>query len=797
MFKNTSTGLVIVLAVSVMLAFVGCGGVGAAPISGVTSLSKVAVSVAPPTMTVSTGTTQTFTATVINTSESGVGWLVNGFPGGVSPIDGSSPFGTIDKNGSYTAPPFVPAPPHVTVTAVANADNSATANASVLINGTPSPISISPASASVQVGGIVLFTGTAAGGESVNWLVENVLGGNAVVGTITPVPGTVDEVNYSAPLAVPGGGQTAQVHVTVQSVDDPLESASAVVTISAAAAGGAVVTITSPLVPPTVQSGLTEPFAASVTGVSDTTVSWQVDAIAGGNASVGTIATGPHNTAVYTAPADLPSPPSVTVTAVSNAQPSAHASILVNLIAAQPTKVTLTPDICANTEAVPITTTVNFSAAVSGPQDQDVTWQVNKITGGNATIGTISQVGTTNEAVYTAPANVPNPPTVVVGAVSVANPTASATVPLTISTTAVPKVLISPTSANAYATDGGVDFTSTVVGLGDSAVADNWAVNTEVGGDDTIGTVGPNSQEPPVGCQAFGIYDPPDAVPDPNHVSVTAATADGHTSPGAIVTILPPALTVTLAPGQGDPQSVQVLPPYNTVQYLATDSDTNDTINWTLTSTGQDCSVNSGSICGTLTPTGGSDGQFTATYTAPTTVPANPIVTVTANSVADPSAPQDDNYNDITISSTSPTIAINGPLFVGAGTGPYSYTAVITNANPDYIVWELGCISDSGSDKIGDFCGGTRTEYGPGCIKDKSGREICDEQPDQLVPPTVVYTPPLNVSTDDYLPNACTQNGDPHASIVPLNVQMIANGCPLEGGVPTCTAIACITVTPP
>jgi hypothetical protein len=185
--------------------------------------------------------------------------------------------------------------------------------------------------------------------------------------------------------------------------------------------------------------------------------------------------------------------------------------------------------------------------------------------------------------------------------------------------------------------------------------------------------------------------------------------------------------------------------------------------------------------------------QFIATYTAPNTVPPNPQVTVTVTSVIDPSA---SDFNLINITSAPPTIAINGPPTLQAGGTPVTYKAIITNANPNTIVWELGCISDSDSNKIGDFCGGGRTAYGPGCLKEANGGEICDEQPDQLVPPNVVYTPPGNVSTNDYLKNACTLNGDPHASIVPINVQMIANGCPLQDGVPTCTALACVTITP-
>src|SRR5208337_546239 len=98
------------------------------------------------------------------------------------------------------------------------------------------------------------------------------------------------------------------------------------------------------------------------------------------------------------------------------------------------------------------------------------------------------------------------------------------------------------------------------------------------------------------------------------------------------------------------------------------------------------------SICGTLTPMGTVNQEFTATYTAPNTVPPNPIVTVTVTSVTDPSA---SDFNQITITNAPPTISITGPPTVQAGTvGPYSYKAIITGANPDSLVWQLGCISD-------------------------------------------------------------------------------------------------------
>ena len=791
MSNNTRLVVAFTLALTMMLVLLGCGGTGSAPING-GSLARVVVSVAPPTMTVSTGTTQPFTATVTNTTEMGVGWLVNGFPGGINPADGTTPFGTIDKNGNYTAPPFIPAPPTVTVTAIANADNSATANASVSINGTPSPVSISPLTASLEVGGIALFTDTVTGIDpSVTWLVENVPGGNDVVGTVSPVPDSINQVTYLAPLVVPGGGQTAQVHVTAQSVANPLVSASATVTISVL--GGTVVAITNPVVPPTVPSGQSQSFQANVTGASDTTVSWEVDAIPGGKANVGIIKTEAKGAALYTAPENVSEPFQVIVTAVSNAQPAAQASILVNVIPAQKVTVTISADECTNTAAVLINTSTTFTAQISGLTNQDVTWQVNQIAGGNSTVGTITAAG-----VYTAPASVPNPATVVVSATPVADPSTVGKQSLTISLKPITKVTLSPTSADVEV-DQGQNFTAIVSGLGSSGISVTWNVNNENGGDSVIGTIDPGTS---TGCEDTTEYVAPYTVPSPATVTVTAVASDGVVSNGALVTITPPpALTESLMPGQGEPSSVQVGTSNDQVLYTVTQTklgdngvnDTTDPISWTLTSVGQDCSVSHGSICGTITPTGiNTSQQFTGTYTAPANVPPVSKVTVTVTSLVDPSA---SDFNDITISNGPPNIAIIGPQTLVAGTGPVSYTAVITNADPNNLVWNLGCISDSDGTNQEDFCDSSHTDYGPGCIKSARGIEVCNEQDVTLAPPTLVYTPPKMVSNADYLENACTQTGDPKVSIVPINVQMQANGC--LGNPPTCTAIACVTITPP
>src|SRR5882762_6093338 len=61
-----------------------------------------------------------------------------------------------------------------------------------------------------------------------------------------------------------------------------------------------------------VQAGGTQTFTATVTNTTNKAVTWRVNGMTGGNTSVGTIST----TGVYTAPATVPSPAIVTVTAV-------------------------------------------------------------------------------------------------------------------------------------------------------------------------------------------------------------------------------------------------------------------------------------------------------------------------------------------------------------------------------------------------------------------------------------------------------------------------------------------------
>jgi serine protease len=92
-----------------------------------------------------------------------------------------------------------------------------------------------------------------------------------------------------------------------------------------------------------------------------------------------------------------------------------------------------------------------FSATVANAQSNDaVTWDVNGIVGGNATVGTITAGGS-----YVAPASVPSPATVIVTATSIEDPTKSAAAQVTIAAAApLPPPSPPPTTPPA-ADDGG------------------------------------------------------------------------------------------------------------------------------------------------------------------------------------------------------------------------------------------------------------------------------------------------------------------------------------------------------
>src|ERR1700739_2739822 len=85
----------------------------------------------------------------------------------------------------------------------------------------------------------------------------------------------------------------------------------------------------------TVVVGQSAAFLATVTGSTNTIVTWDVNGITGGNTTIGTIAGG-----VYTAPASVPNPASVTVTAIAQADTTKTKSAAVLIVASNPNQQT-------------------------------------------------------------------------------------------------------------------------------------------------------------------------------------------------------------------------------------------------------------------------------------------------------------------------------------------------------------------------------------------------------------------------------------------------------------------------
>jgi len=121
-------------------------------------------------------------------------------------------------------------------------------------------------------------------------------------------------------------------------------------------------------------------------------------------------------TVTYVAPSTVPSPATVTLTAYSKASNTSSSSV--NIVV---TSGSLNVWISPTGATVSTNQSQQFDAIVSGNSNTAVTWEVNGVTGGNSTVGTISTSG-----LYTAPAAVPSSGVVTVTAVSEANSAVSA-----------------------------------------------------------------------------------------------------------------------------------------------------------------------------------------------------------------------------------------------------------------------------------------------------------------------------------------------------------------------------------
>jgi hypothetical protein len=192
----------------------GCGG-------GNSSSNTITVTVTPTTATLSASQTTSFTATVSNTSNTAVTWLVNGI------ANGNATFGTITASGTYTAPATVTSTVTETITATSQADTTKSGTASVTLtpNATASAqyVTVSPSFVTLPSGGQETFAAAVNSAPvAVTWKIS-------CKATFSGDCGTIDSSGvYNAPLAPPPGGT---VTVTATSTDNSANPGFATISI--------------------------------------------------------------------------------------------------------------------------------------------------------------------------------------------------------------------------------------------------------------------------------------------------------------------------------------------------------------------------------------------------------------------------------------------------------------------------------------------------------------------------------------------------------------------------------------
>jgi len=532
----------------------------------VVSPAPIQVTLTPTVVTLGPGGTQQFTATVTGSKDTGVVWNISG--------SGCVGFycGGITYNGLYTAPSQIPNPPTVTVKASAHADPTKFATATVTL-ATPITVTVAPGSVQLLLSQQQQFsaTVTGTGNTSVVWSVSGAGCSGAACGTIT------QSGLYTAPSTMTS---PPNVTVTATSVVDSTKAGKAAVTLVPTVA----VTVSPTSIH--VAQGAKQQFSAVVSGTGNQVVVWNLSGTGCSGTACGQIS----GSGLYTAPATIPNPNVVNVTATSVAYPTKSGTATVYVGPGSPVVVTVSPS-SAN---VIVGQTQQFTAQVTGTSNTTVTWSVSGIGCTGQTCGTVSQSG-----LYTAPATAPTPSSVSVTATSQADPTRSASSIVNI----VPNVVITVSPTAAQVTTGQqAQFTATVTGSNNTNVT--WSLSGKGCSGKSCGTI-----------TTAGLYTAPSQVPSPAQVTVTAtAQADPSKSASATVTVILP-ISVTVSP-----QNAQVVI-NSQQQFVATVTGTSNTsVTWSLSASSCPNS------CGTINSSG--------LYTAPAAVPASAI-TVIATSQAD------------------------------------------------------------------------------------------------------------------------------------------------------------------
>ena len=428
----------------------------------------VTLTVSPSSVTLTPAATQAFTVVPSSGPVPSVVWT----------LAETDTNGRITADGIYTAPDYG-GTFHVVAT---TPTGELTAQAEITVPGTTPSVEvvIGPSQITLAAGQTQVFTATVlkSADPAVTWTVQESGGG------------TVDAAGlYTAPQAA------GTFHVVATAHADETKSAVATVTVTPPPVQ---VAVTISPTTASVLTGATASFSASVTGTSNSAVTWSVREASGGSIS---------STGLYTAPGAAGT---YHVVATSSADSTRSASAAVT-VAAPAVSVSVSPG-SAN---VLVGTTATFAATVTNSSNTGVTWSVQEAAGGAISIA----------GLYTAPAVAG---TYHIVATSNADTTKSATATAVV--TAAPTIVVSVNPSTMTLSSGAsFPFSHSITGTNNVNVT--WSIDEgAAGGSFNTGTF--QYTAPGIG----GTY----------HLRATSV-ADTTKSGAATITITPPLISLNLS----------------------------------------------------------------------------------------------------------------------------------------------------------------------------------------------------------------------------------------------------------
>src|SRR5258707_9420908 len=445
------------------------------------------------------------------------------------------------------------------------------------------------------------------------------------------------------------------------------------------APGAITVTVTPPN--STVLLGNSQAFSATVANPDDTVVTWSVNGIAGGNASVGVIT----SAGTYTAPADLPANASVRVTATSHTDTTKSAASTVAITS--DVQVTLS----ASSAAVELGATRNFRASIvsNGHPDAAVRWTVF----GSACpslCGTVDAAGN-----FVAPQILPNSATVNLTAQSVADASKHATAALTI-TSSFTLQLNAPASLPVSGSATIAATFSAVAGSNPSQAL-SWSLSGAGCSGSSCGVLSVLTQQSTGGGPTANsaTYNAPANAPNPATVTIIATPqADPSKKAQAALTILPGGSVIVLPATATLAASHRVT---LTAQVGTTPGSATPAVDWSVNGVSGG-NGNFGQICVVATNpcqpvTNGSAAQVD--FVAPGAIPTPNPVTVQATNAADSTKHATAqitilNHVLVTVQPVSATLA---PLAV------QGFAATVIGTTNQGVVWQVqgtACASGGG-----------------------------------------------------------------------------------------------------